>query len=384
MCSRLVPPASSLLKVLPGAFHFSLKVVFPEKSSALDSPIPQHCGSVEEPKSTIPSFISAATFLDETQDNLDEDTSPLGNWPVPGEDSPTSTETKPDPALENDPVKHAEMVRKHLEEQAKIVEAWKIPEMKREDAIKCIKETLTRSGFAVEEEGVWRMGFSERSARSILSWEKIVDPELSEGSATVASTSSNGASNGQNDSTPLFRLYLSAHHHDFPVTSNLTPPDFLFLTGNHSLDTPINVIINESQVKNLVAGLVFEADYSQIFFSSNLKSTTSVEKPVEVWNLRALYRILPSYFSLAGEYLRDEPGRQRSFPGGWGPPIEEFAPLPQEDEVETIKGSGDSNEAVGSPSVKRGGQGRRARGRGWGRGGRGRGRGRGAKNAVNV
>lgn len=316
----LVPLCAQLHKLLlHDPLHQALRTLFSEASSILESPIPDH-PRIRHTVAKLPEFISSANF-----DELISTDAELAAETIPLDQARLNEEGK------NKGEKSAEAVaariQKDLEKEAQVFETWKVPQQDIGEATRMVKAEMGRLGLEVSAEGSWMLGYSERSARSIEDWEKIgiktlkkveVEKELNLEEGEEAEVDLNG----------LYRIHLSQHRTDFPLTTLLSPPsedtgDHLMTTTKriptHDLGEKISLIIPASYFKSVTKSIVLEADYQQIIFIPRLSSSAGSTKAVQtLWILKKLYRVVPSYYRFIGEHLRDEPGRMRSFPGGWG------------------------------------------------------------------
>ncbi|KAL8293788.1 hypothetical protein RQP46_000489 [Phenoliferia psychrophenolica] len=349
--------SAALLKLLKNdQLQTALATIFPTTTSTLASPIPDHSPAAALSETVIPELLTAADILqDYSEADLEQDAVPLGEegWDVPTDvgaartpaDEGKSPEDTTADEARKDRMKQAQAIKKELEEHAKSIEAWKLPKTSREEATRAVKAAFAACTIDVEREGVWRVVTEERSARSAVGWEKV-DMKLGPRPAQAPVVASDSlepptATEAPTGPVQLYRLTLGPHNDDFPLTTSFSSAPAPTDSGGatlpaHSLYTPLSILIPESCLKLLVRGIVFEADYTQVQFSSAFDpgpgSASQRRAAEEAWRraneffvLKEIYRILPSYYRHTGpEYMRDEPGRQLSFESGaWGPPVEE-------------------------------------------------------------
>ncbi|KAM0753265.1 hypothetical protein T439DRAFT_378964 [Meredithblackwellia eburnea MCA 4105] len=376
------------------------------KSNQQDlSPISDETKSTAAP-ATIAEYLSAADFLHDVGDEeLAGDTNKLEDddlgWSqYKDEESTTATpegegegegvgkkkkvddSLTPEERAKRDALRRAREIRQQLEEEAKKLEAWRVPRQSQAQAVEVVRREFERIGFDVEREGVWKAWAVERSARSVVGWEKVamkIPPPLpklageNEGGVGVGEKEAGGGGDSdeedtkesaertanltseeelqlqqqQQDTGPqqYYRLHLSEHQSEFPLTSffRVIDPDLdSDKKGSSStMSTPTSIIVPEASVKYLVRGVVFEMDLVHLKFTTSqgakgkeegedklIRTLNSSERKEleeqrrqlsEVRILKSFWRVIPSYWKLLGEYVRDEPGRQTSFEGGWGP-----------------------------------------------------------------
>lgn len=294
----------SLYKQLPSPFHKALHHLFSDPASTLASPIPDQDRPSAPAQPMISDILTVTSFIDETTDaNLEDDTRPLEleGWP-------TMAEGEAEGGLEAQRHK-LEQIKKSLEDEAKGFDLWKPHSEATEDATKKVNAVLRRIGMDVEMEGEWRVGSKERSARQLLGWEKVEPKQSADGKTMDDSTLA---------SRTVVRLHLSPHQDDFPVTTFVKECS----SFAHRLDEPISVVVDlpDSTLKHLVKNILFEADLTRLIFVPSDPTILESNPDTHIWMLSAIYRILPSYYRLIGEGLRDEPGRQRDSDASWEAP----------------------------------------------------------------
>lgn len=295
-----------------------------------------------------------------------------------------------------DPIKMAQKIQKDLEEEIKKIQSWSLPIPNYKLLTEIIKFEFERLGYENSSTldvvggekvsdcgGIWRVGNWERSARSIIGWEKVEGLKKVSGenpSISVAQKDQKDQELPEEAATAsvpadLYRLILSPHHSDFPLTTKLIPPPLSTLEaekestvppvlGIHSLQDEINILVPASYHKFFTNNLVLEADFRQIIFypsttstSINSSSTTSISNPNELhlsstqvgnqqqqqqqqqkkeflWIVEKIYRVLPSYYKHIGEDLREEPDRTLSYKF---PSISEVVSVVGNEEGENVK-----------------------------------------------
>lgn len=344
--------------LLNDPFHKSLTTLFPNQNSTLDSPIDleklalykkekEDAEKKRKKEQNLPKFISGASFLEElgdstTEEELEKNTTELLLTTIDPNDSKTSTtdDSWPNtPRIERDPLKIAAKIQKSLEDDVRLLEAWNIPKQDLIEAGQIVKKEFERLGL--EGEGIWKVGFEERSARSILNWEKIDGLKVLKAVEVKQAVEEKVKEEKQGEEEvtkqeilpppDLYRLILSGHHEDFPLTSTITPPPTSTLESlaggpsisPHSLQEEITLIVPSTYHKFFVNNLVIEADYRQIILTPNPNSTSKSSnvggKRKELWILNKIYRFLPSYYKYLGENVREEPDRILDFAGNWDP-----------------------------------------------------------------
>lgn len=292
-----------------------------------------------------------------------------------------------------DPIKMAQKIQKDLEEEIKKIQSWSLPIPNYKLLTEIIKFEFERLGYENSSTldlvggekvshcgGIWRVGNWERSARSIIGWEKVEGLKKVSGenpSISLAQRDQNGQESPEDKAAAasipadLYRLILSPHHSDFPLTTKLIPPPLSTLEaekestvppalGIHSLQDEINILVPASYHKFFTNNLVLEADFRQIIFypsttstSINSSSTTSISKSNEshlsstqvgnqqqqqkkefLWIVEKIYRVLPSYYKHIGEDLREEPDRTLSYKF---PPVSEVVSVVGNEEGENVE-----------------------------------------------
>ncbi|KAI5480746.1 hypothetical protein MNV49_007152 [Pseudohyphozyma bogoriensis] len=441
-------PNGALFKALKhppsSLYHSSLSSLFPSQTSALSSPLTLTKSEKKKEKKDeiIADVVSAGDFGEE---ELEADTRAvdLGDWAVKGREGdggPTTERENGETTAEKARIELAKLAL----EANRVLEAWKGTMPEGCDASRLVRDKWREMGVDVEEVGVWKVGYEERSARVVKGFRKLaVSGGVGDASAAGFGSEEKEKVGGtkeekekehvapsavddkegvepetepQRDVAPKLHPYLvhlSPHQADFPLTTFLRPPpappggppsrisdsdnggnevlprvlprlqsdlnvesppscetcpspatsppsssdktmpaDHSTAPSDsptHTLNSPIDVVVHlqESQIKNLIVGTVWEADWREIVFvpvdagakadkttaadndissSSSSSSKTLTDEPTfsphHHWILTTLHRILPSYYPLLGSYLLDEPGKQREFPGGWGPALD--------------------------------------------------------------
>lgn len=298
----------------------ALATLFASPTTTLQSPIADHDEPAAPVKPMMAELLTGADFLGDLPDaDLEKDTIPLGDegW-LGGEaktkDGEATTTEVPSDGKSNepiaiDPIEQAKAIKKSLEEQARQREAWTIPEQT-DASTSHVKVVFRSIGIDVTQEGTWRVVTEERSARSVVGWEKV-DMKLARPAQTPA-VDAQSADHPDSPAAPiqLYRLFLGPHNENFPLTtflhsapttsSDAAPP----VLKAHSLDTPLAILVPASAIKTAVKGIVFEADFAQVHFnpsafepgSGSAAQRRAAEEQWraanEVFVLRALHRIV--------------------------------------------------------------------------------------------
>ncbi|GAA5897861.1 hypothetical protein JCM8208_003177 [Rhodotorula glutinis] len=313
----------------------AVKRLFPSTDSTLSSPIvvvPDYVAVDILPD--VFSNVSLAVPDSDSDVDGDEAPSPIAaadavperSWPhahpAPADDAPSL-----DP--EDTTRLRLERIRAQFEREAKAQRAWEDAERahRPRSSTAVLKGVVGSAqlvggegsgvGSEQEEEGTWRVGHKERCARELCGWE-LVAP---------ASTSEEGRR--------LVHLHLGPHERTFPLDASHELPPLATREAVAALGGERDALERESSdsLLSLVVDLgpsfdlshldalvsppaILECDLVQLVLVPS--SPTSSPRAAELWTLATLHRILPAYWRHGGELLRDDPGRQLSFPGGEG------------------------------------------------------------------
>ncbi|GAA6051322.1 hypothetical protein NBRC10513_000333 [Rhodotorula toruloides] len=343
-------PAHLLLKqaVNVSTLGPAMRVLFSEADSVLPSPIVDRPDPVKQLTDPLPDVFSAMSIVDDA-DSDDE----LGAEVVSPPEMPTWEQAKQakQDKEEKEPDDPEERTRRRIaglkerfEREAKAMEAWQKCGRNERTSTSVLKDALVKVRGEKEVEGEWKVGYRERSGRSLVGWEVVYKgkaaPVAAEGDASEQQQA-------EEEDHMLVKVELSPHQRDFPVTDALFFPsistqDALARLGNgdsilsHNLDEPLTVLLDVSpsfDLKHLDAlrSSILEADLTQLA----LVPTPPNDTIETLWIVDRLWRVIPSYWQHAGELLREEPGRVMSHPGGYGPsPQEALAKIEEELEAE--------------------------------------------------
>lgn len=349
--SPAVHPAHLLLRqaVNVSTLGPAIRVLFPEPDSVLPSPIVDRPDPVKQLTDRLPDVFSAMSIVDDADEDNElgaEVVSPpeMPTWEQARQAKQEKEEKEPDDPEERTRRRFAGL-KERFEREAKAMEAWQKCGRKDRTSTSVLKDALDKLHKGGKEvEGEWRVGYRERSARSLVGWEIVykgkVAPVAAEGDAGDPQQT-------EEEEHMLVKVQLSPHQRDFPVTDALFFPsistqDALATLGNddsiisHTLDEPLTVLLDLSpsfDLKHLDAlkSSILESDLTQLVFVPTLPNDTVKT----LWIVDRLWRVIPSYWQHAGDLLREEPGRVMSHPGGYGPsPQEALAMIEEEMEAE--------------------------------------------------
>lgn len=299
-----------------------------------------------EPLDPLPDVFSSVSIMGEDDGSDDEPVSQHEPVDVPSWAESKIAKKEPEKPLspEDATLARVRRIKEQLERDAQALKAWEdTPANEAISSSGVFRDAFARiegSDFGDDEQGAWRIEHRERSARSLVAWKVLSQAGEVDKSAAGGHESDPEVKLPQLERT-IVQLDLGPHEAAFPVTEwHRSPP--LSATDaiealepnsavlSHSLTSRVSVVVDLaatfdlSRLESLVP-VLFEADLKQLIFVPSPafvfdppldSAQPPVKTPKTLWMVDAVHRILPAYWPHAGELLRDEPGKQLSFPGG--------------------------------------------------------------------